>query len=126
MTELRPARKKVPTKVLLHAALRQLGFEPHEVEADHDPALARRRLNPEGTDYDPPQHDPKHIIWRPIADHRRKTFGTPATTLGSDIHEIAKTRRLTKQQQVFVDRLLAKSEGREMPKSKWPKRRFGR
>ena len=126
MTNLRPPRKKVPTKVLLHAALRQLGFEPREVEADHDPALARRRINEDGTDYDPPQHDPKFIVWRPIAEHRAKTFGKPATTLGSDIHEIAKTRRLTKKQQVFVSQLLAKTEGREPPKSKWPKRRFGR
>lgn len=41
--------------------------------------------------------------------HAEKTRGAGATTRGSDIGEIAKTRRLTKKQDAFRERLLAKT-----------------
>jgi 5-methylcytosine-specific restriction endonuclease McrA len=56
--------------------------------------------------------------------HTLKTFGSPATTAGSDIANAAKAKRLTKEQAAFRARLLAKEPGREKPKSKWPSRSF--
>lgn len=64
--------------------------------------------------------------------HLTKTSGTKATTRGSDIHEIAKERRVKADQDDFRRRLLAKS-GQAEPtddtaparrKGKWPKRSF--
>lgn len=46
-----------------------------------------------------------------VACHRVKTSGTKATTLGSDIHEIAKTRRMGREEEDFRRRLLAKAPG---------------
>lgn len=121
-----PKRKKVPDRVALAVALRQLGFEPHEVELDHDPALGLRKVREDGTDWEPSQHDPKYLVWRPKADHKVKTFGTPATTAGSDIHQIAKAKRLARSEQEFRDRILAKDRGEQKPKSRWGSRPFGR
>lgn len=42
--------------------------------------------------------------------HDGKTFGSPATSYGSDIHEFAKTERLRK--------------GKPKSKSRWPKRKM--
>lgn len=121
-------RKHIPLKAQLHAALYQLGFEPHEVELDHDPALALRERCPTTGDTIPAANDPKFLVWRPIADHRQKTFGKGGekrvTTLGSDIHAIAKTRRLSKEHEEFRRRLLEKPPRQERPKSRWPKRKF--
>lgn len=59
-----------------------------------------------------------------IKCHAVKTFGTKATTAGSDIHAIAKGKRLKSKEEEFRSRILAKgtavySENR----TKWPKRR---
>lgn len=65
-----------------------------------------------------------------IPEHREKTFGKGgekrATTAGSDIHVIAKTKRLEKQQREFRERLLRPTGPEEKPtrKSKWPSRPF--
>jgi hypothetical protein len=121
-------RKHIPLMVKLHAALYQLGFEPHEVELDHDPALALRPIDPETGDTIPPANDPKALIWRPKAEHREKTFGRGGekriTTAGGDIHAIAKARRLSKEHEEFRRRLTEKPPREERPKSKWPKRPF--
>lgn len=50
--------------------------------------------------------------------HRIKTSGRPATTLGSDIHEIAKSPRLLAKEAQFRARLLAKEHGTETPEPK--------
>jgi hypothetical protein len=47
--------------------------------------------------------------------HRQKTFGAAATTAGSDIGKIAKTRRLEK---------LRLGTAKAKPKRKWPKRKM--
>lgn len=49
------------------------------------------------------------------ACHRVKTSGTAATSLGSDVHEIAKTKRLEREAAEFRARLLAKADGMEQP-----------
>ena len=66
-------------------------------------------------------------IW--IEEHsKRKSFGSKATSAGSDAHARAKSRRLTKKQEEFRARLLAKQEGPPKPaparrKKPWPKAR---
>lgn len=120
-------RKHISLMAQLHAALRQLGFEPHEVELDHSPALALRAWNPETNDTIPPASDPRYLVWRTKAEHRVKTFGRPATTAGSDIGEAARLKRLERDTAEYRTRLLAKTPGRPRPKSKrWAKRSFAR
>lgn len=111
-------RRAVPLAAQLETAKRQLaelmrakGFEVERLELDHDPALGRRRVDPATGQHIPHQHDPAFLVWRPKAEHDRKTFGTPATTLGSDMHEIAKTRRLERGEEEYRTRLLAKDRG---------------
>lgn len=68
--------------------------------------------------------------------HAAKTRGRGATTHGSDIHAIAKTRRLTKKEEAFRARLLERDaptaylpadhedRGSRRPKKPWPSRPF--
>jgi hypothetical protein len=115
-------RRKVPDSIGLKVALRQLGIE--QPELDHDPALSRRDFDPETGKYTPDEHNPDFLVWRDKADHKIKTFGTKATTRGSDIGERAHERRVTKKEAAFRARLLAKATGTEpSPKKyRWPKR----
>ena len=57
--------------------------------------------------------------------HRKKTSGTKATSAGSDIHEIAKTKRLDKKNAEFM-RLISSRECGEkrIPKGKIKSRGF--
>jgi len=112
-------RKHIPLRAQLHAALRQLGFEPHEVELDHSPALVLRDWDEEAQDTVPPASDPRFLIWRLKAEHAAKTFGPGGerrvTSAGGDIHAAAHARRLSKRQAEFRARMLAKSTGAEQP-----------
>ena len=128
-------RKAIPDRVKLIAALRRMGLTIEQVQFDHAPALALRPINPETGDTIPPANDPDHIELLLITEHKAKTFGKGGekriTTAGSDIHAIAKTRRLAKQQEEARRRMLAKTTGDEpqeqikkKPKTKWPKRSF--
>lgn len=62
--------------------------------------------------------------------HKIKTNGLGGekriASYGSDKHAIAKARRITKQQEEFRRRALAKAEGREPERknSRWPSRPF--
>ena len=64
--------------------------------------------------------------------HSQKSRGKPATTAGSDIHAIAKSKRLSKKEQEFRARLLEKApvpaflpaDYQPRPKSKIPSRPF--
>lgn len=86
-------RPSIPLKVQRDAALIQLGLDPKTAELDHDPALGLRARTPDGG-YKPAANDPEHLKWRDPVPHAIKTFGTKATTAGSDIHLIAKGKRL--------------------------------
>lgn len=120
-------RKPISLMAQLHAALRQLGFEPHEVELDHTPALALRDWDEAKQDTIPPASDPRYLVWRPKSEHRIKTFERGATTVGSDIGEAARLKRLTRKEEAFRQRLLSKETGKPRAKSgRWPKRPFGR
>jgi hypothetical protein len=81
-----PKRKNIPVGIRLQACLRLLGFAPgEEPEWDHFPALARRAVNEDGTDWVPAQLDPEYI--RPMRkhDHLQKTTGKKGTSkLSSD------------------------------------------
>ena len=121
-----PERKHISLRKQLNVALRQLGFEPTECDLDHHPALALRDVNADGTDWIPEQDDERYLVWRPRAEHRRKTSGGPSTSYGSDIHAIAKAKRVSREQEDFRRAMLAKSGQGEAPekRSKWPKRPF--
>lgn len=107
-------RQHVPYSIKLAAALLQLGLDPKTAELDHNPALARRRRLPDGR-YDPDESDPRFLQWKAPEAHAEKTFGRGGekriTTAGSDIGEIAKMKRLTKDEEAFRSRLLAKEPG---------------
>lgn len=114
----RPQRRKsIPVKAQLHAALYQLGFEPHEVDLDHDPALGLRVYDEATGDTIPPANDPRYLIWRPKAEHKLKTTGRKGESKLSidgngDVSRIAK-----------VERLLKKKEESPSP-YQWPKRKL--
>ena len=109
-------RPYVPLKVKLDAALIQLGLDPKTTQLDHRPALARRERTEDGG-YIPDANDPRYLEWVDPDEHKRRTFGNGATTRGSDIGEIAKTRRLTLNQEAVRRRMLAKEPGNPPPKS---------
>lgn len=111
-------RPHMSVSTKLQACLILLGFAPGErVDWDHFPALGLRDFDEATGKYTPDANDPKFI--RPLGydDHKRKTFGNGATTRGSDLGEIAKTRHLTKAEVAFRSRLLAKEPGKPREKS---------
>lgn len=130
---MKSRRKSVPLLAKLHAALYQLGFEPHEVDLDHDPALALRVWDEAAQDTIPPANDPKYLVWRPRAEHRAKTFGRGGerriSSADGDIHKIAKAKRLAARRESFDRVLIAKATGEALPvdhkrKAKIPSRPF--
>ena len=115
-------RRAIPMKTQRDVALRQLadlmrqmGMEVTRLELDHDPALGRRLVDEATGQHVPHQHEPSCLIWRPDAAHKVKTFGKPATTLGSDIHEIAKTVRMEREAAEFRVSILRKETGEPKP-----------
>ncbi|MCW5697311.1 MAG: hypothetical protein KIS96_11350 [Bauldia sp.] len=104
-----------------------LGYTDEEItqggiEWDHWPALGLRLVDPATGELIPHPNDPHAIRPMRKAAHAAKTSGTKATSAGSDIHAIAKVRRLTKAQEESRRRMLARDQGEALPKSKWPKR----
>lgn len=79
------------------------------VEWDHVPALRLRDINEDGTDYIPPQNDPRYLVGRCRQSHRKKTSGTGATTAGTDTGYIKKERKRNKPPK---------------RKASWPKRKM--
>ena len=137
MTIARGHRKTIPLSVKLKAALAAAGFSEDEIEApgaiqwDHAPALALRLVDAETGELVPPANDWRAI--RPIRarQHLQKTCGRKvgaektATTLGSDVFEAAKARRLSASQEEMQRRILAKEPGQARPrKSRIPSRPF--
>jgi hypothetical protein len=125
-------RKPIPAMVKLEVALRAMGLTIKRVRFDHNPPLELRPLNADGTDTVPPANDPTYLQILTIEDHATKTFGTKATTAGSDIQKIASSKRLRADQEEFRRRMLAKA-GQGDPddeppparkrKSRWPTRK---
>jgi hypothetical protein len=120
-------RKAITKDQKIAAALWQLGFEVHEVEWDHDPALGLRKWDEAAGDFIPPQGSPKHITVRLIDAHDKKTNGTKATSAGSDKSRIAKVARLRKEPiggDAFVSNLQRRKLYEDLPVSTVPKRRI--
>ncbi len=93
-------RPKIPPATvvaLLKAFIRKaLGTEVH---VDHRPPLADRQWNSETNDTIPPANDPAFLEVITTAEHDQRTNGLKPgekriTTVGSDAHRRAKTRRL--------------------------------
>lgn len=96
-----------------------------EINIDHRPPVSEREFNDETNDTIPPANDIAFLEVLTKADHDVRTFGTAATTLGSDAHSRAKVRHLTADQKDFQRRLFAKAEGEQKPeRSAWPKRKL--
>lgn len=103
-------RRTPPVGAQLAAAKRQiadlmkrLGMVPVEVpldsvqlECDHEPALGLRDVDAVTGRHIPHQHDDRYLVFRPKVRHAEKTRGTGATTAGSDVGEMRKTRQLVK------------------------------
>ncbi|MCC6776692.1 MAG: hypothetical protein IT537_08660 [Hyphomicrobiales bacterium] len=103
-------------------ALRALGLAGKDIDWSHEPALELRAINEAGTDYDPPQHDPRFIEIRTRVEHKHITFTDNGTGRG-DITAIAHRRKVTDAEQEFRRRMLVKDTGERPPrKSRWPKR----
>lgn len=62
--------------------------------------------------------EPWNLVPRLIMPHREKTK--------KDVGEVAKIRRVSREHEDFVKRLLVPRDQREPRKSKWPKRKIGR
>ena len=90
----RPKRRAIPLSVKVEACLMMLGFDPKHVQWDHFPSLGLRPVNASGTDYDPPQHDPRYIVPMTTIAHAVKTNGPAHDKSQSDKGRIAKTKRL--------------------------------
>lgn len=107
-------RSHIGLSVKLQAALLQLGLDPKTAELDHDPALGLRPFSTVTGDYDPPENDPRYLVWRDSVEHRKKTSGTKATSAGSDVHLIAKSKRIRRKEAVHQTRRL------DMQTGTWP------
>lgn len=129
-------RPHMSLAVKLRAAILQLGLDPDSIDWDHDPALGLRLYNKENGKYDPDANDPRFITVRARSrddeGHRAKTFGKGGTTAGSDIHRIAKIKRLAKAREALDQALSSKLTGEPQTPKKpnkiwgsrpWPKGR---
>lgn len=123
-------RPHMPLSIKLQAAILQLGLDPACVDFDHDPALGLRLFDEDTKTYTPHANDPKFITVRARdEDHRIKTSGNGATSAGSDIHRIAKSKRLATAQDALSRAMQAKVTGERVlsldkpGKRPWPKGR---
>ncbi len=94
-------RVAIPARVKVDVVIRQKGkcscgcnkplSNLDETRFDHDPPLALRARNANGTNYDPSANDPRFIFAMRIRCHDRKTNHPrgPHTTIDSDRHSIA-------------------------------------
>lgn len=120
-------RKAIPLGVKLKAALLLAGFSEEQIEAgvqfDHCPALGRRSLDENGNIM-PASNDYRFIRPMTKPDHDIKTRGRGATTAGSDVGEIAKTKRLEKMNAAYREIVLRKIDGGPPPEPKSRKRKI--
>lgn len=110
--------------VKLAACLDALGFKPDdEIEWDHTFALGLRERTEDGG-YIPDANDPRYIRPRLKETHAVKTRGNGATTAGSDVHVIAKTKRLAKAHDEFKERQVMLRMHWPPPATNCPKRKI--
>lgn len=107
----RPKRRGIPDRVKKEVVARQGGiclcgcnrdveWKAHKLTTrfDHTPAIFLRPINDAGTDYEPPQLDPRYIVARCIeSDEARRSGGKArATTAGRETNAVAKQRKRDK------------------------------
>jgi hypothetical protein len=137
-------RKAIPTKVKLQVVLRQGGIckscgqrieEVENCRFDHVPAIQLRAWDPIANDTTPSVNNPDFINALHEDCHAIKTTGrrgeSRLSARDGDVAAIAKVRRLTRKQEAYRQRLLAKDdpdaeepETKAKPKYRWPKRSF--
>jgi hypothetical protein len=119
-------RPHMPLSVKLQAAILQLGLDPACVDFDHDPALGLRPFDKETNVYTPDANDPRFITVRDRkGDHRVKTSGNKATSAGSDIHRIAKSKRIAEKRAAAEEAEASRATGeRVLTREKYGKRRW--
>jgi hypothetical protein len=132
-------RKAIPVLVKLTVVIRQNSKcaecgEPlgklDGTEFDHIPALQLRCWDPDAKDTVPPANDEASIFAKHADCHAAKTFGTGGSKRGADVTEIARTKRISKSEEEFRRRILAKTDPAvELPepprrKSQWSSRPF--
>lgn len=116
-------RKAIPLSVQIvvyQRTVRELmGLPPEtKLHVDHNPALGLREWIEEKQDFDPPQLDPDHLFIKGEAAHREKTSGKPHTSYGSDVHAIAKVRRILKKAQARKECSRLRSRGFDKTKTR--------
>ncbi len=102
----RPARKNVPKVSIRIAGVRQQwlckcgcgeDIRGQKITKDHQPPLAEREINADGTDFKPPQADPAYIDLYIFGHDNRKTFGPGGTsrieTRSGDLGRIQHNKR---------------------------------
>jgi hypothetical protein len=116
-------RKHVGLKTKLAAALRELAEIPmdHAREMTADQVLSLFQFNHILLHADNKQESwvDEHWNIEPllIKAHRERTAKI-------DVPQVAKTKRISKEHQDFVQRLLAPRDERQPRRSKWPKRKM--
>lgn len=105
---VRPKRRAIPIAIKRQVCARQDGHctcgcglavseKPKTgTKFDHRPPLRLRNISADGLDYEPHQHSPAHIDALCREAHDRRTFGTGATTAGTDTGLIKKERKRSK------------------------------
>jgi rubrerythrin len=103
MNAPRSFRKDIPDRTKAEVCLRQKGYcgcgcgaklQAGDIEYDHVPQLAIREWDEALQDTIPQANDPDFIVAKTVACHARKSFGTKATTAGSDAHVRAHINRI--------------------------------
>lgn len=113
-------RKRFTEREVLETAIRQGAVirsyrskEPFTLENVHE--AEREHLVPVamgGAD------DPANCAYSLRAEHKTRTFGTKATTAGSDIHALAKIKRILRGKRPSKHPMKSR-------KTAWPKRKWG-
>lgn len=109
-------RPHMSLQTKLEAALIALGMEPRLVEWHHEPPLQLRVWCPVKGDTIPAANDPRHIVPVIRDEHRERSAKL-------DVPAIAKTRRLSDEQEELRRRLTAKAPGE--PREAAPGPRLG-
>lgn len=123
-------RKHRPISVERDACLNALGLLGKNINYDHRPPLSHRPYDAATGLYTPDENDPKYLFPVLAEENKRLADGDPAKPLSGDTSIAAKLKRISKDQDQFRARLLAKDTGDDPPPQKrkrlWPRRRFYR
>ena len=96
------------------------GNEPYHL--DHDPSLILRPYNPRiknvAARYTPNANDPAYLVYRSVAEHRKKTFVTGEHGQLSDTILRAKNKRMDENRGRRKQRPKVKIANRPFPKRK--------